>query len=220
MQQIGRLKDLTELSLDGSKLADSDIASLAGLANLVAISVNGTGVSGASLAALPQLQQLVSIDFDNCAGVGDLLAGFTGTGTGTRTGIVIGTGVSSSRGSSSRGSSIRAISLSGDKLAPADIKALAELSGLTSLAVNYSGITDGDLITLSALTDLTKLEAVGCPITSDSVKTLAQMHRNELVSCTLSGSSWSQHDKDEFKSLMPGAVFVDEKGGSQSAGQR
>jgi serine/threonine protein kinase len=206
MQQIGRLKDLTELSLDGSKLADADIASLWGLANLVAISVNGTGVSGASMAALPQLQQLVSIDFDNCVGVGDLLAGLTGTGTGTSSG--------------SRGSSIRAISLSGDKLAPADIKALAELSGLTSLAVNYTGITDGDLLTLSALTDLSKLEAVGCHITSASVKTLAQMRRNELVSCTLSGSSWSQHDRDELKNLIPGVVFVDEKGGSQSAGQR
>lgn len=204
MQQIGRLKDLTELSLDGSKLADSDIASLGGLANLVAISVNGTGVSGASLAALPQLQQLVSIDFDNCDGVGDLLAGLTGG---------IGTGTSS-------GSSIRAISLSGDKLAPADIKALAGLSSLTSLVANYSGITDGDLVTLSALTDLTKLEAVGCPITSASVKTLAQMHRNELVSCTLSGSSWLPHDKDELKNLIPGVVFVDEKGGPQSAGQR
>jgi serine/threonine-protein kinase len=187
MRQIGRLTGLRRLNIESSTITDADLSELNKLTDLKALNLNDTNIDGKALGKIPQVRQLTSIEFCQCEGAVDLVAALKNS------------------------PSITHLYLDGDPLTPAAFETIGKLPNLKVLQVRHSGMQTSDLVSLTSLTKLKRLDAQEFHMTREAMGPLKLLKQKGLQILQLTNDGLTPTAMAQIKMIIPGAQFHNPK---------
>lgn len=172
------MKNLEDLSLEGSRISDEKLEELTKISTLRKLRLRGTSVTAEGIKKLASLTELEVLDLRDCPSIGDVGLQVIGSFAKLKSLLVNGEGVSDSGFASLRSlANLQLLVLPRSNVTDEGLGALRDLKKLKELDLFQASISDAGLRNLSDAKELSKLKIRGTKITSAGLEVIVGLSK-------------------------------------------